>query len=305
MATQLHVNKSTKTKGSLVPATTMPHLLLGHLHQQGKGKSEPLNYQEALKYFVRITTQAPQAPQALPSSSTAEDTASDPFLSIQPFDVVLGRGKGTANHSGNRLYRLLLKANGFAYSKAKDKSAFTKRLVQEVQTFGRFVKNFGDSSYAEITDQSARIIVAQVRFFLNGNCVLTEKGTCSLLFVSNVVLQFERVSATNTRKRRSGKQRNNKLKKTVKGWKRKSPPRHGKGPRTTKPSSQLKAKWMHGNRGKSLARHKITRNPQTSTLFSRHFGAPMPGNVPPTTRTTTLLVKEVLLPGHQAPRFPS
>ena len=98
--------------------------------------------------------------------------------------MLLGRGKGTATRPGNRLYRILLHANGLAYASSNDKMAFTKRFLQEVQTFGRFVENIGSSHYVEISDKSARVIVAQVRSSLD--LYVNEKPMTVLLPISFV-----------------------------------------------------------------------------------------------------------------------
>jgi hypothetical protein len=86
-----------------------------------------------------------------------------------PFDVLLGRGRGTQQHGGNQRFQAIINENKVLYNsfQSRDqKTSTTRDIVNLVKTsgeeIGRFLK-FDSTSrrWVEVDDEVARVKVAQ------------------------------------------------------------------------------------------------------------------------------------------------
>jgi hypothetical protein len=86
-----------------------------------------------------------------------------------PFDVLLGRGRGTQQHGGNQRFQAIINENKDLYNnfQSRDqKTSTTRDIVNLVKTsgeeIGRFLKfDSGIRGWVEVDDEVARVKVAQ------------------------------------------------------------------------------------------------------------------------------------------------
>jgi hypothetical protein len=86
-----------------------------------------------------------------------------------PFDVLLGRGRGTQQHEGNQRFQAMINANKDLYNSFQsrdEKTSTTREIVQLIKTsgdeIGRFLKfDSATRGWVEVDDEVARVKVAQ------------------------------------------------------------------------------------------------------------------------------------------------
>jgi hypothetical protein len=86
-----------------------------------------------------------------------------------PFDVLLGRGRGTQQHEGNQRFQAIINENKDLYNsfRSRDKkTSTTKDIVNLIKTsgeeIGRFLKfDTNSRGWVEVDDEVARVKVAQ------------------------------------------------------------------------------------------------------------------------------------------------
>jgi hypothetical protein len=106
------------------------------------------------KYQVHV----PGAITAL-TSGAVEATGLPASYQVGDHDVVCGRGKGSYNRPGNKVFRHLLQQHVRAYLTARtklDKSLVLNTIVEQVRRQGRFIKRGKDGRWHEIGDDVAR-----------------------------------------------------------------------------------------------------------------------------------------------------
>ncbi|KAL3775672.1 hypothetical protein ACHAW5_009483 [Stephanodiscus triporus] len=83
----------------------------------------------------------------------------EPITALARFDVVNGRGQGTMQLSGNKIYRELVRMNKHVYAEchAYDKRKVSKGIVDAIREFGgRFLEyNKQSRTYFDIGDKKA------------------------------------------------------------------------------------------------------------------------------------------------------
>jgi hypothetical protein len=89
-------------------------------------------------------------------------------LTLEPFDVILGRGRSHLHHPGNMRMKTLVRAARPRYKKAVttriQKTRITQEIVQAIQTSGdqpgRFLRhNARDGGWTQVDDEVARVKV--------------------------------------------------------------------------------------------------------------------------------------------------
>lgn len=94
-----------------------------------------------------------------------------------PSDVILGRGRKANNHPGNIRLRTMVEELSDVYktSSKKEKTEITQRMVNSIQTNGRFLKESEMIGWVEVPDEVARIKVSHA--FRDSYKVKRKQGT--------------------------------------------------------------------------------------------------------------------------------